>query len=874
MHGEQLDPKFQRAMEFAKNFKQKHRGTSISNMYVIQAIDRDGNVVDEKYGMNLMTNYGMTQYFVTASSAFPTNLYIGNGSGTFNHTTNTLLSPITTTAASIKSTTKSYAYPVYYDPIEGIVTTVVKYIDVYFNYSVTGIDGPVDISEYGIGTAHNLLWTHSWVYNSAGQKDTVRKDLNTRLDITVYMCMSFSTSLIEDAWAEGKCICITNPSRFFNRSGVTMNESNLYTFRRFDYYDRTKTHTTGYADNVQTITSNMGAFTLLPPDMSDTSANVYVDGFISWNAGLNMMERGFMPTPIAFDRVGKPDSTYIDRPDGFTFAFGATGCNIPFTQADITASYTYNYKTGQYTCPDHFVNDARKWYNEMSFDLNFATTARFTNNNEVVDIKLFRNLNTEDPIIAIDSANTTVYATDTYWSTASWVRIEDLSAVPAAVQNKRYWLTTDDVAISPVRGLPYFEFLASDGVTHAPTLQFRAADYTMAYKRSTFDRGPQKKWFVLGNRIYIAARGDLVVQSTGPYAIGYNNLVMHYDREGTATSFYQTDVTELPTPTPVQVSTTGSLNFRYAHITESENGYAIAAASNNSNITLKFDLTGASIVQTQLTNTIDAICIPRSQYYAYIEDANPRRIFVKKLSDDTTIKQLDLRSDYAAPIFLFGWRNYLYITDTANYVYLYDISQDVLTELDTLIPGSAYNRSNRGSSNDHAFMATSNNGLVLYKGAMNNGYDDTFIITYDNPTVIHSLAGMTDGGLGSKKNACIDLIDVNTDSLLMVRQCTTSSSSTYYSAFVATDIGKYIREQVVEGIYKGGNNRYPFALFGEFYVCDNRTFHVGNLMHHRLVGTTRCITTANGQKNISNKRWTLSVTNLGGYSGLPPGTRQ
>ena len=870
MHGTPMDPKLQRAMEFAKKFQTNNRCASISNLYVVQVVDLDGNVIDEKYGMNLMTNYGMTQYFVDRSGAFPTNFYIGNGSGSFNHTTNSLLSPIITDPASSASTAKSYAFPVYYDSIQGIVTTVMQYMQVYFNYSVSGITGPVDITEYGIGTAYNKLWTHSWVYNSAGQRDSVRKELNTRLDITVYMCISFPVSLIEDGWTAGKAICITNQSRFFNRSTVTMEESNLYTFRREDYYERTKTHTTGYSDNTQTITSNMGEFTLLPADMSDTSANVYVDGFVSWNAGFNMMERAVMSTPLAFDLIGKPDAMMVDRWNGFSFAFGHTGTNIPFTQADITAAYTYNWKTGQYTCPDHYVNDARKWYNEMSFNSNFATTARFTNNNEIVDIKLFRNLNPSDPIIAIESATTTLYATDSYWDTSSWTRIEDMASIPAALQTKRYWLTTDVAEIKPVRGLPYFEFIASDGVTHAPSLLFRTADYSQGYKGSTtFDRGPQKKWFAINDTIYDVSHGDRVITgSGGNYALGYNNLVMTFSRTGTATSFNEIDIASVVIPTPTSVSNLGSLNFRLSHITESENGYIIAASSNNT--TVKYDLTGSTIVQTQLTDSVDAICIPRSQHYAYIENANPRRIYVKKLSDDTTIKQLDLRSDYAAPLFLFGWRNYLYITDCANYIYMYDISQDVLTELSTVFPGSAYNRSNRAE----CVMSTCNQAMIIYKPSTND-YSDMYVVTYDNPTTVTSLSSLVDGNTAGsyRRNANIDLIDVNTDSLLMVRQYG-KSTGTYVSGYAAVDLGKYLRDQVVDSVVYDASNRYPFVLFGEFYVSCNRAFHVANLMSHRLVGTTTCISTCDGQKNVSNKRWTLAVTNLGGYSGLPPGTQQ
>jgi len=873
MHGTPIDEKYQRAMEFAKHFKHENKTSSISNVYVIQVKDLDGNVVDEKYGMNLMTNYGMSQYFVSKAN-WPTNFYIGNGSGTFNHTTNVILSPITTNPATVTSSSKSYAYPVYYDSLSGVITTTVKFLEVYFNYNIDGVTGPVDISEYGIGTAYNALWTHSWVYNSIGEKSTVRKDINTRIDITVYLCMSYSTSIIEDGWTAGKSICITNPSRMFNRTSVTMDEPNLYTFRRSDYYARTKSYTSGYADNVYTVTSNISEFTMLPADQSDTNQNVYIDGFISWCAGFNMFERVTMPTghEVSFsDVIGIPIASIAHTWDGFARSFGQPGTYIPFTQADITASYTYNYKTGQFSCPDHFVNDARKWYNEMSFSTDFATTARYTNNNEVLSIKLYRNINTEDPIVAISSANTTVYATDSYWDTSSWSRIVDLSSIPSQLQNKRYWLTTDDIAITPVRGIQPFEFIASDDVTHHPTLLFDKREYTRQVQFTTYDKSPDKKWFIIGSKIYIVARGDLVVTSSGSYAIGYNNLIMYYNTGANTNYFYETNITEQPAPVPVQVTTLGSLQFRYSHISESENGYAIASAT--SNVTIKFDLTGSSIVQTQLPDSLDACCISKSQNYAYIDATNSRRVFVKKLSDDTTVKQLDIPVNYAAPTCIFGWKTHLYITDNSTYVFLYDTANDSLTELSTTIPPTEYRRSSRDGNSYCQFSSCCDEGMILYRDNTGTSYAGIIVITENDPTTITALNNLSDGNTsGYIRHRYFDIISVNTNSLLMV--CHFDSSGTNYYGFSAIDIGRYLHENVVNVVTYGGSNRYPFALFGEFYVCQNETFSVANLMYHRLVGTTKCVSTANHIKHISNKRWTMSVTNLGGWSGLPPGNKQ
>ena len=461
-----------------------------------------------------------------------------------------------------------------------------------------------------------------------------------------------------------------------------------------------------------------------------------------------------------------------------------------------------------------------------------------------------------------------MYATDAYWDTASWIRIQDLTAIPAALQNKMYWLTTDNEALNPVRGFQYFEFIASDGVTHAPSLGFRDTDFTIGFQHSYSYQSQSSKWFTIGNKIYIVSRGDLVVTSTGNRAFGYGNLVAHYTAWNSSTALYVTNISD-STPSASSVATLGSVQPGNARFSESGNGYFIMNEYSGNGRTLKLNLTGTSVAQTLLDPAVDACCIPRSTNYVYIDKTETRRVFIKKLSDDSLVKQIDIRSDYAAPTFVFGFRDYVYITDTSNYIYKYDITSDELTELDSTFPGTEYNTTNKSN----AYMTCSNNCLILYNCGMRNNWTSAWMVLYDNPSQVVSLNGISDPFTSSDAYTKVDVIDINTDSILLIRQ-SSASSGQYRNVVVAIDLGKFIQTGDTEYIVRNQNNTYPLVMWGEFGIYNNKSFPLANMLSHRLVGTTTCVSTCNGQKHISDKRWTVEVTNLGGYSGLPPGNKQ
>ena len=860
-----IDPMYQRAMEFFKNFKMKNKFASISNLYVLQTVDRDGNVTCERYGLNIMTNYGMTQYF-TSNGTFPTNVYIGNGSGSITYTNNSLNSPIVTTASTLASAVKSYDYPLYYDSITGTITTQMKYCEVYFNYTLTDITGPVDVSEYGIGSAWNQLWTHSWVYNSIGQRSTITKNVNERLYITVFMCMSYPLSVITDALESNKFICITNQARFFNRiSQVAMAETKTYTYKRKTYYDRPKTHTiSSFVDNKYEITTNMSSFVLTE---AEEASNSYIDGFISWSDGFSMFDRTQLANPESFDLVGKPLATHFDKITGFSESFGVEGCGIPFTQADITASYTYHRSTGQYSCPDHFLNNANKWYNELPFNLTFKTKLLYTNNNEFQTVYLYRNLNPVDPIVAINGATTTLYATDSYWDTSSWVRISDMDNVPQSVQNAKYWLSGhSDIALEPVRGLQSFEFIGSDGTTRGRNITFNQSLIPQGSAFTSADM-VNHDWFTIGGNVYVISRNTAVTPANCSRAIGYDKNILSF---GAGSNFALTNLSRVVLePTGEIIANTASIgNLSETHISESNTGYVIFKSEGNNSNCVKVDLTGQNgIVQTQLQNTTEACCIANNgTYYAVIESSNTRRVVIRKLSDDSEYKSFSVPSNYTAPNFIFGFNKYVYATDGSSYGYVFDITGESATAIETTGFVSSI-----GTSARYSRFAYLDDMIIIYnRTAASLGW--AYVIEASSPSTITRLEGLTHGGTYFG-NIQLNLFKINGNTYILEKD--SRYNGTYQISHYSIDLGKYLNEGVVEGFERNTPYQYNFIKFDdEFMLAGTTLFHVGNLVPHRLVGTTSCVSTHYRRKAISNKSWMLEITNIASYDGKPPGSRQ
>ena len=239
-----LDETFERGMEFVKNMDNLRPG--VSNLYVFSLIDEDGNIKDEKYGMNLMTNTGMNDIYSSNQNFEPSSsvhLYVGQGTGTISTDTNSIRAAeicFNGLEATNKNTNKDYNYPLYFSASNpagnGLITLISRFMICEYPANIDNVSDQVRISEYGIGKNWNNLWTHSHIYDKTGARADIYKTQNEVLRITVYMCLSFRETLITDGWANDVYAVITTNQIMFHR----MFETNLKTYKRGDkVYNRT-----------------------------------------------------------------------------------------------------------------------------------------------------------------------------------------------------------------------------------------------------------------------------------------------------------------------------------------------------------------------------------------------------------------------------------------------------------------------------------------------------------------------------------------------------------------------------------------------------------------------------------------------------------
>ena len=851
---EPLDPLYQRAMRFAKNkIAGAHGG--LSNVYVIQKTNLDGDVVGEYYGMNLMTDFGMSQYFVTNAS-FPTKIYIGNGTGTFNHTTNTLISPIVTTGSTLSDGTKSYNYPLYYDSISGLITCMSKFITAYFDYNIAGITDTISITEYGLGSAWNAMWTHSWVYDIAGSQTYVTKAVNERLTITVYLCYSYYESLITNGHTNGVYSVITTMERFFNNR---MYEDYTYTFKKdSSKTSRSVTRTSsGFMNNLLTRYTNLTTFLLNPGTTDDAG---YMDGFCQYTNGFLSVERQVLDTPEAFDRT-QQFITFDD--EGLAKAFGDKNQNLQFTQADVSSVALFNRDTAAWDNAESFVNDASKWYNESTMGLTFQCPIRYTNNNTIMLMYVYQNLSINDPILALNNAGlSTVYVTDKYWDTSSWVLLTDQTSIPQSLQNKRYWITPNfTIPLNPVRSKKGL-LLNPPGGRMTMTEWSASIAPTNRGHATTCGAG----WYAISNIIYIPeTHNHFAVGANGyRFDISWIGLPNHALLFTTTPQVVDVNLTTLANP--VQNSITP--NFSTATTSVLNNCYRTSNGTNricmqslNINESVIMDFSGATCVQEVILSK-NACMIYGTNRMAYHDATNTSNICIYDTDAHGVIATFTIPSGWSTIPFMFGLKNHVWISNGST-TYLITIDTQTITECATAITIN---------SNLYTIEMTAIDDVaVVYKN--NATLADAWCVTTAAPTQPIKLTNFGSGTDGIYvEYPCCYLHSVLDHSLGLV---VVGSTNKGYERSAVFDMGQFLCNGVVRYQTEYVTDQPSYGVYGD-RIIRNLIYNVPMeyWFQHRLIGTTNTITSINHTKSISNKQWSVSVTNIPEFSGRPPGSIQ
>lgn len=823
-----MDQMYKRALEFNSRFNKLNGTIGFSNMYVVQTIDENGNITSEHYGHNLMTNNGFNSFLGT-NAGFPTGFYIGNGSGQETVTMTSLISPITTAGATVSDQRKVYTYPLYYDSTTGIITTMMRHMICYFDYSITDVSGDVVITEYGIGTASNALWTHSWVYDNLGVKSSIVKHPNERLMITVYLTMSYNESMIQNSWLDGKHMVITTMERFMNKFTEA-----IYTFKRNGKYtQRPGNVVTNIADNVYERYWNLTTF-VLTSNVED--ANEYIDGFVNLSSGFMLSERELNPTAEAIDTIQNPQNAYILKNDCITNNFGYQGL-LPVTSMNIQKIYSFNYSTGQFDTEEEFTASANKWYDETLLHAPFSCPIYVTNNNDILTFYVYTNINTQDPITAFNTSVGNIYATDKYWDHDTWELITDLTSVTPSLQNKRYYILSTNNAtdanhtiirgsiglqIKPYRSnlypttLGYSTLKTSIGMIYSDNTSNIFTIGNMVYRNTDYiTRQFNTNESVLSNVTY--GFGSMVVNA-------YNNVLSYVNM-----SENSPEIHTIQSPHP------GISNLVNTMSTESKTGFVIFTSGQNS---LKVDFRN----NTCVTNTISGSCVAMmySDYYVRIYN---NRFYVKSLIDDSNITNIGYSG---SPLFVFGFRNLIYYSNNSSFTRVCDITNGQTYDCDNVIKFTSLNII-------YLRFTATEDCLVIYN-MYDTGSQDVCIM-YDDPTSVHYIPTHN---LGSYAQYKISTVKSWRNTFILVTNYNNwrnGGTSTY-----TCDIGRCI--STGENVYNVFDNTYPIIPFGSDNIINgNQMLLLSNALSLRITGTTNTVTAINSYKGISGKQWKLEVSN-------------
>lgn len=227
--------------KFIDGLPREHRK---SNVYHIICQDKDGNITDEKFGINVYTNYGFDLDIRNQNTAgmntSNSSIFVGNGSGTPAPTDTKLFS-------DIKSGARENRLPGFFcymvsssgGDSSGYQTTgdihntydaetnmligrrLCEKVTLEYNYSWWNED--ILITEFGEGfwggysgdywdpTQHAYaLTTHCLVYDENHQPSSFTKHLNEQITITLYRTACIKCDLFDTLWNQGKYL-FTNP---------------------------------------------------------------------------------------------------------------------------------------------------------------------------------------------------------------------------------------------------------------------------------------------------------------------------------------------------------------------------------------------------------------------------------------------------------------------------------------------------------------------------------------------------------------------------------------------------------------------------------------------------------------------------------------
>lgn len=909
---------YERAMKFVDNMKFVKQG--ISNIYVFTSVDDNGNIIDEKYGMNLMTNKGFKDIY-SSGNAFAASdtvkLFVGSGVSTVSVTDTSLTTPLFGgLGATNSNVTKAYNYPIYFSPSEqegaGIITLISKFVECYYPATIDGYTDNYAISEYGIGTSASALWTHSRIYTDQGTSSSIVKTNGNKLIITIYMCLSLYENVIQNQWANNVFFVITTNAIMYNR----MFESSLSTYKRNNLvYKRadsgTHSQDTATVQNRYTNSTIMPSFIVYDAASDPSSDNVttkiarggYIDGFIFACDGMRIIEPQRLTTPENITIEKLMSNNFLSY-SGFADKFGTVPSTSSLTDyspqkypqlthlIDPTA-YLYDWKSHTWTNTLSVYNSNNRYYTETPSQTSCGIPIYYYNRGEMLTGYLYQNINPYDRILKVKGGGLTIYATNKYWTNTPsqpWIWIQDPNNVPAEARQCRYWITMNNSdSLEFIRESDNFQLLEKDGTTPLDNGYQTYGSFNDVFGNFESCDNYEYGWYMIGGNLYYpTSSSTFTISDSSSISLTYNKYIVTFVNQST-NKVYITDTSQLDqnicTPDELTLNFTNSFNLTTnSYRTESGTGFiCIQSTSSGNEECVILDLRGSTIRQLKF-NWKMSCAIWGTNKIAYIPaGTSDNNIYIFNLTTESLDGDpIPFPSGITSIPFIAGHTRYIWFTNASSFSYCVDIlsaSRECIA-CDYPIGNITNLYTVRMTAVDDVF--------ILYRttdSSTSSSFNNARYIKLSTPLVSTNLSHFhsQNSSVGSpvvfklryiyRQGAKATLV------LLITQSYRTSATYNMGSRNYVVDFGGFMDDEVTEYQTETKNACCGWVLFGENLIYNNKQkIPLANLLPIKLTGKTDTITSLNTPKSVSNKQFLISYSNtpiwgdgVTNSSGIPPG---
>ena len=737
---------------FVENYKKRYGQEPSSNIYVLQTTDLDGNVTDEKYGVNLITDSGMMPYARSFATGF-----IGTGITTPSYIDDRM--PDYKMQAGF--TQEEGLFPITYDSTTHMISQRRKLGYVTYDYNMPDIATDITATEFGIGAYNGppvgpLLTFHSLVYDEHGQQSSIVKHLNERLTIHVFQTTSIHEDVILDAYDDG-LFAVISPSTYsmldsysgenvyyVSQNNVTVPQTG-YNGSIYSYIEYNPSHYFDYGLNSELYNSS---------DRVIDRADVYEDprrcfsymytreisdwGRDKYNTYSYYGRHIKMDTAeeLVSDRVYTDDYSTGSIKNTFSTPIDTnTHANVlPVSDFNMTDSKMYNHNTKAWDIQDTFTNAPNAWYGNNFKNGGPGCDIYITGPDDVARMYMvYVNIHADIPITSLNLTSTAKwYATDKYWDITTWEKIEDINDIDVSLRTKHYFISADTgawPALVPTRSQTIH--------TITPIASIHTITGTPAYSDV---RGRLMKPLASDTYQWILSRDHICFIDTGVCTYSYelygdtNNtpidpITFRYNYESKIVvaprGNYIPDNVRIydvstfgvnPTYTDIPISIAANVMGYY---TNTVNGY-IGIYNHTAKTAQVIDVTNET---SFVLNDVEFFHIMDFSSYAIYKIPNsiPQQFVVYDLTTQTISATFALPSDNTLVVGVVGCSDYFYIRDYTNNAYtlfLYQISTgnlSILTEKDMPLSMGAPNVTtdiNYRSPSNSSFAAYSSDGFV------------------------------------------------------------------------------------------------------------------------------------------------------------------